>query len=243
MTELFYTLCETPEIREAERERMFELFARSYVSISRAQFLEDLSWKSHAGILRDRAGVIQGFTTIAVNPKGFSADYDVLFSGDTIISPDHWGTQELVRGFCRTAGHLGAENRKLYWYLISKGHRTYLYLPLFCRRFYPDRRGQHEDLRRIAEDCSAFLYPEAWRGDLGILKFQDSHGELSPELAQTTHDRASHADVAFFLQRNPGFERGDELVCVTELSADNLRGFAKRFLLEGLASRREGPVV
>lgn len=237
MTELVYTLCETSAIRADERTRMFSLFSESYTGVSVEQFLRDLSWKTHAGILRDRSGEIQGFTTIALNPGGFRADYDILFSGDTIISPAHWGTQELVRGFCRTAGQfLALQNRKLYWYLISKGHRTYLYLPLFCRKFYPDRRGEDETMRRIAEECSQFLYPDAWRPEAGVLKFEKSHGELAPDLAQTTYDRAGHEDVAFFLKRNPGFYRGEELVCVTELSAENLRGLAKRYLMEGLGS-------
>lgn len=237
MNRLDYSLSRVEALDEEERRRMFTLLAESYASVSRHQFDADLSWKQYAGILRDEQGRIQGFTTIALNPGGYTADYDILFSGDTIISPDHWGTQELVRGFCRTAGAFaGAGRRKLYWYLISKGHRTYLYLPLFCRRFFPDRRGECEDLKRIADDCSRFLYGEAWRPDAGVLQFKESHGELKSALARATHLRASHEDVAFFLERNPGFERGDELVCVTELSVENLRGLAARYLLEGIKS-------
>lgn len=235
MTRLKYTLTPVDTLSNQQRQRMFELFAQSYVSISWEQFTEDLSWKQYAGILRDEDGQIQGFTTIALNPHNFSADYDILYSGDTIISPEHWGSQELVRGFCRTAGSfLNARKRRLYWYLISKGHRTYLYLPLFCRRFFPDRRGTDEELAQIAAHCSQFLFADSWKEDLGILKFAESHGELTPELARATLKRSGHEDIAFFAERNPGFERGDELVCVTELSPDNLRGIAKRFLLEGM---------
>jgi hypothetical protein len=32
--------------------------------------------------------------------------------------------------------------------------------------------------------------------------------------------------VRFFNQRNPGHARGDELVCMTEMDAGNLRRFA-----------------
>ena len=34
------------------------------------------------------------------------------------------------------------------------------------------------------------------------------------------------------MERNPGFAEGDELVCVTELSLENLRRPATRLLME-----------
>lgn len=235
MTRLNYTLTPVDALSSEERKRMFALFAQSYAATSWERFSEDLSWKQYAGVLRDEEGQIQGFTTIALNPHSFNADYDILYSGDTIISPEHWGSQELVRGFCRTAGRfLSARRRRLYWYLISKGHRTYLYLPLFCRRFFPDRRGEDAELAKIAADCSRFLFADSWKEELGILQFAQSHGQLTPELARSTLERSGHEDIAFFLEKNPGFERGDELVCVTELSPENLRGIAKRYLIDGM---------
>ena len=34
-------------------------------------------------------------------------------------------------------------------------------------------------------------------------------------------------------ERNPGYARGHELVCVAELSAENMKGLARRMLLDG----------
>jgi hypothetical protein len=40
--------------------------------------------------------------------------------------------------------------------------------------------------------------------------------------------------VAFFLASNPGYAAGDELLCITELCAENLRPHARKHFLEGL---------
>jgi hypothetical protein len=39
--------------------------------------------------------------------------------------------------------------------------------------------------------------------------------------------------VRFFLERNPRYYLGEELVCLTELTSENLRSFASRAFLEG----------
>ena len=40
--------------------------------------------------------------------------------------------------------------------------------------------------------------------------------------------------MAFFLRSNPGYLRGEELVCLTELASDNLRPLARRVFEQGL---------
>jgi len=39
-------------------------------------------------------------------------------------------------------------------------------------------------------------------------------------------------EVAFFLARNPGYARGDELVCLCELAAEKLRPLARRIFCD-----------
>jgi hypothetical protein len=48
------------------------------------------------------------------------------------------------------------------------------------------------------------------------------------------HLQERHAAVQFFLERNPRFHAGEEMVCLTELSAENLRSFARRAFVRGL---------
>ena len=125
-------------LTQAEAEEMFALMQAHYEGVGREAFEADLERKDEVILLRDGVGKIRGFTTIAWNPCGEMAKGDVIFSGDTVIDRECWGTQELVKGFCRRAGELQRRSgRRLYWFLISKGHRTYRYLPLFAKRFHP----------------------------------------------------------------------------------------------------------
>ena len=131
--------------------KLYQLFAAYYdKNVTLARFESDLAEKDFIVVLRDtESGEPRGFSTqqilrITVDGKPIRA----LFSGDTIIDPDYWGEQELVRGWCRVVGQLLAEESEvpLYWLLISKGHRTYLYLPVFYHEFWP-RYGSREDSR------------------------------------------------------------------------------------------------
>ena len=214
---------------------MFQLLEENYSSVSREIFYEDLGSKDFVGLLMDHANIIQGFTTIALRTR--HPDYNVLFSGDTIITPKHWGSQELVRGFCNAAGSfLATSTKPLYWFLISKGHRTYLYLPLFTRKFFPDPNSQNEDLAAIAKTESMLMFPQYYDQEQGLLVFPESRGELRPELIAATLFRETNEYIRFFRERNPGFVRGNELVCITELSPSNLKGIAKRWLVRGMSS-------
>ncbi len=239
---LRYHTIDRARLTKGQVARMFALMEANYDCVRRDQFERDLSWKDKVLLLHDRHGEIQGFTTLALNPGGRPDGYDVLYSGDTIIDHRHWGSQELVRGFCHHAGrHVAAAGtRPLYWYLLSKGHRTYLYLHLFTRHFFPGRMpdgsGDGERLRQIADRVSRRLFPAAWRPERGVLQFAEGAGQLKPALADTVATRRHHPGVATFLERNPGFRHGDELVCVARLSTENTRRTARRYFDEG---RRE----
>ena len=38
----------------------------------------------------------------------------------------------------------------------------------------------------------------------------------------------------YFMQRNPGYRQGDELVCLCEVAASNLKPLAQRVFLRGM---------
>ncbi len=56
---------------------------------------------------------------------------------------------------------------------------------------------------------------------------------LRGELHGIPPSRLADPHVGFFARRNPGHERGDELVCLVELSRDNLTPAGKRVWLAG----------
>jgi hypothetical protein len=218
----------------AEAGAMHALMAEHYEAVPRSRFDEDLSRKDEVILLRDESEVLRGFTTLAWNPGGVDAEGDVLFSGDTIIDRTCWGTQELVRAFCRRAGEWRrASGRRLFWFLISKGHRTYLYLPVFARRFHPHPQREEPELAALADRVAGRLFGGCWVAEEGVVRFPESRGHLSEELAADALARAGNPWVAFFLMKNPGYAEGEELVCLTEMCEANLRRVA-------LAAFREG---
>jgi hypothetical protein len=217
---------------------MFGVYARLYTRVSEHDFLRDLDEKPWVLLLREGpGGPIRGFTTILLlDTRVHGESLRVVFSGDTGIDPAFWGGQALVKAWARFMGVLLAQDRgrRMFWFLISKGYRTYLYLPLFFHEFYPRVDTPTPPFERdVIATLGALKYPGDFNPATGVVEFAESHGHLQPVLADTPTHRREHPHVRFFLERNPGFARGNELVCVAEISPDNMRGPARRMLLEG----------
>jgi hypothetical protein len=222
--------------------QMFALYATYYAGTNFALFADDLAGKSHViELMAD--GALVGFSTLAVLPFEHRGVANLaLFSGDTIIDQSHWGDQALVAAFCRCAGQLRAQRDvPLYWLLISKGYRTYRYLSLFARTYYPQHAAPTPPSVQERLDALALLkFGTAYDAASGIVRFAQSRGHLKPAWADVRDHLRTHDVVRFFLDRNPGYASGDELVCLTELTVDNLRSFARRAFVEGLHAAAEG---
>ena len=217
-----------------EKQTMHGLMTVHYEAVSWDRFDKDLSAKDEVLMLHDAESALRGFTTIAWNPAGHFEEGDILFSGDTIIDRSCWGTQELVRAFCRRAGEWkAASGRRLFWFLISKGHRTYLYLPLFARRFSPHPEAAETEWATLAGRVAEGLFGDCWKPDEGVLRFPSSQGHLREDLAV---NRGESPWVRYFLERNPGHAHGEELVCLTEMDESNLRRGALAAFREGVRS-------
>ena len=102
-SKLVYSHICSKNLTQSSIERMYFIMEQNYSSISLHAFENDLKNKQIIGLLKDDDNQIQGFTTYAINPFGLgTSEYNILFSGDTIISPKYWGSQELVKGWCKT---------------------------------------------------------------------------------------------------------------------------------------------
>ena len=219
----------------AARREMYALYERYYDATSYGRFCGDLAGKDHAVLLRDETGALRGFSTLAVYERLFGAEpLRVLFSGDTIVDERYWGQQALAFAWLRLAGEIKAQrpDRRLYWFLISKGHRTYRYLSVFSREFYPapDRetpRYERGLMAFLARDRFGTSYEEA----TGLVRFAHSQGHLRSSYADVPCAHRRLPEVTYFLERNPGYAGGDELVCLCELAAENLKPIARRAFL------------
>ena len=188
-------------------------------------------------MLHDEAGAVVGFSSLAIlNLEIDGRRLRAIYSGDTIIDRPHWGTQALAFAWLRFAGAVKAQVRDLplYWFLIVKGHRTYRYLSAFSIDFYP-----HWQLptpawaQSVMTGLARRRFNDAYDAERGVVSFPQSRGHLKPAWAAIESEEASRPDVAFFLQSNPAYMRGDELMCLTELSSGNLRPLARRVFEQG----------
>jgi hypothetical protein len=236
------TSCEPiSSLDEAVVRSMYAVFARHYDATSLSLFQKDLNNKDYAVVIRSEDGnAIVGFSTLAVMDTTLEGlPLRAIYSGDTIIDQAYWGTQSLSFNWLRFAGSIKAQapETMLCWFLIVKGHRTYRYLSTFSRDFYP--HWEHATTpwaRRVMETLARKRFGEAFDAERCIVSFPESRGHLKSTLADVAADEAARPDVAFFLRQNPGYRQGDELVCVTELSLDNLRPLARRLFAQGLAA-------
>jgi hypothetical protein len=219
---------------------MFDLYARYYDATSRALFEADLAGKDYVVTLREASGRLAGFSTLAVlDAEVGGTPLRAIYSGDTIIDHAHWGTQALAFTWIRFAGTVKAQTPALplYWFLIVKGHRTYRYLSAFSVDFHPHwERSTPAPARAIMDALARRRFGADYDAARGVVAFPRSRGHLKPQWAAIAAEEAARPDVAFFLGRNPGYVNGDELVCLTELSAANLRPLARRVFAQGLAA-------
>lgn len=212
------------ELDAVQKDRMFQLMATHYDGVKPDVFLQDLQEKD-AVILLEEEGEVIGFSTQKIiETHGIRA----VFSGDTIIGRAHWGTQQLSRAFARH--FFSHPDGPLYWFLISKGYKTYKYLPTFFRTFYP-RYDQETpaDMKMLLDALGQRLYPDTYCPKTGVITYGEKKDRLKPELVDlSAREGDPHYD--FFVQANPNFASGDDLACITLLSRDNLRKGTERIL-------------
>lgn len=216
----------TPELRAA----MGQLYLDNYAGTSLQRFAQDLAEKDEA-LLLFHAGELAGFTLL----MSYAAEHAgqplrVVYSGDTVVARRHWGQQALAFAWLRRVGEIRrqAPTVPLYWFLLVKGHRTYKYLSVFARQFHPHWQRAQPELQALAGRLAGERYPADYDTMRGIVHFPESHGHLRPEIAEATPEEMTRPAVRYFFERNPGFRQGDELVCLCELAAHNMKPLAAR---------------
>jgi len=226
---------ERAELVEVEIAAMWQLYATYYDGTAEALFRSDLAKKSHVLVSRDGQGEIRGFSTIEVARQNFQGkDIGVVFSGDTIIDHRFWAKNDFAFCWIRFAATLQRKDPELplYWLLIVKGHRTYRYMSVFGKRWYPAPGWDTPPhFGQLMDQLAGERFGDAWKPATGLLHFGTSQGHLKPEWAEIPDAARRRKEVAFFLERNPDYGRGDELVCLCEISLENMKPLTKRIFL------------
>lgn len=223
------------ELKNCQVDAMFRLFSAYYDNVTQDKFVSDLNEKAWVVLLRDDLSEqIRGFSTqMLLSAEVEGIKMKAIFSGDTIIHQDFWGEPTLARvwlnSFLSLAG-MHKEN-KLYWFLISMGYRTYRFLPVYFKNFYPryDREMPEFD-KKVLDSLAAQKYPAEYDPKAGIVKHVIPKEKLKSGVAEVSEAKLRNPHTAFFLKKNPGYWAGDELACLALIDENNLNPIAFRVM-------------
>lgn len=221
---------------------MYRLLRRHFLGVDRDGFRADLAEKNWVLLLEDGSRRLVGFSTLLLYEDRLSGQrHTVVYSGDTIVEPASRGSPALARTWIRGVRRLHARQGagRLWWLLITSGFRTYRFLPVFCRRFYPRHASSTTDELRARRDRLARRrFGDRYDPTTGIVRLARPQ-RLRPGLRELPAGRLDDPHVALFARLNPGHAEGDELVCLAELGDANLTRAGLR-MLYGASRRPEG---
>ena len=119
----------------------------------------------------------------------------------------------------------------IYWLLTSKGVRTYRFLPVFFKIFYPIFKQQTpEKIKLLIDKVALEKFGSQYSQETQVVYHNETRDCLCASEQDPLLLKRSDPHIHFFLQQNPGHIKGDELVCITEISEKNLNSRACRVI-------------
>jgi hypothetical protein len=223
------TLHPRAELSPGQRAAMLTLMQEHFAGVTPGTFAADLDEKDWVILLENECRRVLGFTTLLCYASAWAAGpVRVITSGDTIVAPEARHGTALARVWLEAVQRwLPAAPTPLYWLLLTSGHRTYRFLPVFWREFWP---------RHDAPERPALLRVLA-RERYGP-RFEESSGLVRLEHPQVLRDpcqgsrrcRPADPHVAFFRRSNPDHALGDELACLCPLTGANQTAAGRRLV-------------
>lgn len=222
-------LVSTQTLNSDDYEAMYALLESHFTGVTSDIFARDLAGKNWVILIKDTLDQLKGFSTlqlydVIVNDCRFS----VVYSGDTIVDPTAWNSATLPRAWIQAIHQLSCPDKRLFWLLISSGFRTYRLLPTFWQMFYPRYdQSTPADIQQLMHHLAEQQFGHAYNHQTGIVQFPQPQ-KLSPVLGTIPQERRTDPHIQFFEQVNPNHSQGDELVCLTEICAENLTAAGRR---------------
>jgi len=234
------TIARVATLQRDQVRTMYRLMDKYYDNVHSDIFEEHLSRKDWVILLYDRLnGDLCGFSTQVLLEHNYEdQDYLVMFSGDTVIKPEHWGSLQLpiTLGQMMMVIRTHCPERKLYWLLLSKGIRTYRFLPTFFHSFHPHYAHPTpawED--GFMNSLGTRMFSDRFDKQAGIVRAWEKSEILKKQLAVPMRDNIrKNPHIEFFLTHNSDYRSGDELLCIAPFFEENLRPFILRELKRGV---------
>jgi hypothetical protein len=227
-----FRLVPRAELTQAQKGEMFQLMAQHFEGMTPEQFARDLAEKNLA-LLLERDETLVGFSTLlAYTTMMEKKTVNVIYSGDTIVTPAAWGTTALPRAWVAGVEALRATlpPGQCFWLLLTSGFRTYRFLPVFWREFFPRFDAvTPPDKQRLLNQLAQERFGAEFDSGAGIVRFAHPQ-RLRKDLKEVPPCRENDPHVTFFMSQNPGHVNGDELVCLAELCPENLTRAGRRMM-------------
>lgn len=234
---LFARFVPIKDLKEYQLDSMWKLFESYYADIDRSRFLKDLSGKDQVILIISGKDIV-GFSTL----KTFDMKIDnrkikVIYSGDTIVHRNFWGQTTLQKAFFSYLLSTYVRNpvQEVYWFLISKGYKTYCLLSRNFPNYWPRHNAPTPPFEaQLLDELASNMFGSAWKPELGVLKFDSPLGSLKGNVAPITDEARQFPDIRFFEQVNPGHAIGDELCCLGKIDARLMHAYPKKLLTRHL---------
>ena len=211
------------KLKRHEVERMYELFSQYYENHTLQSFEHDLFEKNHVILLKDKKDrSLQGFSTLLRVPLKKSGKKVLgVYSGDTVISKDYWGSPALGIEFLKYLWKLKMKRpgTAVYWFLISKGYKTYLIMANNFATHYP-RYDQPipAEYKKLMDDFYCVRFGENYDSSTGLISYLEKSCALKEHVADITSELLKEPRIAFFQQQNPKWAEGHELTCIAKMT-------------------------
>lgn len=220
------------DLSKEDVEDMYSLLSTHFEDVKRDVFNADLANKNWVILLKDaNIDQLKGFSTLLMYNTVFEGEpLSVVYSGDTIMDPSAWSSSVLSRTWIASVNKLRHEysQGRLYWLLISGGYRTYRFLPIFWREFYPRYdTATPSRILSLIEFLSRDRFGNYYDEKAGVVRFPHPQ-VLRGGLRGIPEERLQDPHIQFFEKHNPGHLQGDELVCLTEICEENLTSAGRR---------------
>lgn len=218
----FYPL---DKITNEDIKVMHHVFVKYYQNADYPTFVRDLKKKIGAILVKKiDDGTIVGFTTIGIIEKEIGKKKCLgIFSGDTVIEKEYWGLPNLQTAFLRFMVKMRMKHplTNIYWFLISKGYKTYLLMANnWDSSYYPKYDKDHDEKRKaIVKTFSNHLFEGYYDEDTGLLNFGENYQKLKEDVAEITDEmKQKYPKISFFEKVNPTWRQGTELPCIGDIS-------------------------
>lgn len=222
------------EYSKDEFFKMYFLMETFYDNIDKNVFEKDFFDKDYCLTLYNEEAELVGFTTqklldVNVNGKIIHG----IFSGDTIIHKDYWGSTELFRVYAQYWFKYAEQYEEFYWFLICKGYKTYRIMSLFWTEFYPNYQTETPAYeKKIIDAYAKKLYPDEYNQKTGVIEYKTTKDKLKKGVADIEEHLLKNKDIAYFCERNPGHYKGNDLVCLAKFDKSLLKKRLARLLFE-----------